>query len=55
MALKIAIKAVAIRGCRNGTGKNMRADKKNSRGGRYKTRVQDETELFYPDKKNEFF
>ena len=33
----------------------MRIDKKNSRVGEYKTGVQDEAELFYPDKKNEFF
>ena len=49
------MKADAIRGCRNENGENMYTDQTDSRGRGYKTGIQNETNLFYPDKKNELY
>ena len=55
MAFKIAMKTVAKRGCQNEIGENLYTDQGNNRGRGYKTGIQNKTDLFYPDKKNEFF
>ena len=55
MALKIAMKTVAKRGCQNEIGEDLYTDQGNNRGRGYKTGIQNKTGLFYPDKKNEFF
>ena len=49
------MKTVAIRGCRNEIGENLYTDQKDSRSGGYKTGIQNETNLFYPGKKNELY
>ena len=49
------MKTVAIRGCRNEIVGNLYTDQKDSRGRGYKTGIQNETNLFYPDKKNELY
>ncbi|MCH5260978.1 MAG: hypothetical protein J1F18_14575, partial [Lachnospiraceae bacterium] len=49
------MKTVAIRGYRNEIEENLYTDQKDSRGRGYKTGIQNETNLFYPDKKNELY